>query len=167
MKVAQLFVRRHLMTTVVILGILLFGVAGYRRRSLIELGNTDFSIIVVSAVLPGASTEIMESSVTTPLEQQFLPLTGLDTMTSVNLVGSTEIALQFNPSRDIDTAAQDVQAAILRTLPQLPPGMPNPPSCRKSKRADLPVLDLLATIDKSVESVITQTGASARDSVQV
>ena len=97
---------------------------------------------------------------TTPLEQQFLPLTGLDTMTSVNLVGSTEIALQFNPSRDIDTAAQDVQAAILRALPQLPPDMPNPPSCRKSKRADLPVLDLLATIDKSVETVITQAGSS-------
>jgi hydrophobic/amphiphilic exporter-1 (mainly G- bacteria), HAE1 family len=166
MKVAQLSIRRHLMTTVVILGILLFGVAGYRRRSFIELGKTDFSIIVVSAVLPGASTEIMESSVTTPLEQQFLPLTGLDTMTSVNLVGSTEIALQFNPSRDIDTAAQDVQAAILRALPQLPPDMPNPPSCRKSKRADLPVLDLLATIDKSVETVIAQAGFPVKGSAQ-
>ena len=103
----------------------------------------------------------------TPLEQQFSTLAGLDTMTSLNAIGSTEIELQFSPSRNIDTAAQDVQAAILRTLPQLPPDMPNPPSCRKSKRADLPVLDLLATIDKSLESVITQASSSARDSVQL
>ena len=76
-------------------------------------------------------------------------------MTSLNAIGSTEIEFQFSPRRNIDTAAQDVQAAILRTLPQLPPDMPNPPSYRKSKHADLPVLDLLATIDKSLESVIT------------
>jgi hydrophobic/amphiphilic exporter-1 (mainly G- bacteria), HAE1 family len=166
MSVAELFIRRPFMTTFVVLGILLFGIAGYRRLSLIELGNTDSSIIIVSAVLPGASTEIMQSSVTTPLEQHFLPLAGLDTMTSLNAVGSTEIALQFDPARNIDTAAQDVQAAILRALPELPPDMPIPPSCRKSKRADLPVLDLLATIEKSVETVLAQGGSPVKGSAQ-
>jgi HAE1 family hydrophobic/amphiphilic exporter-1 len=135
------------------LGFLLFGIARYQSLGLIELGNTSFSIIMVSAILPGASAEIMESSVATPLEQQFTTLAGLDTMTSINAVGSTEIALQFNLSRNIDTAVQDVQAAILRSLPELPSDMPNPPSCRKSKRADLPVFDLLATIDKSLDKL--------------
>lgn len=168
MSVAKLSIRRPFITTVMILGILLFGVAGYRRLSLIQLRNPDFSIIIVSAVLPSASAEIMESSVATPLEQQFSTLAGLDTMTSLNAMGPTEIALQFNPSRNKYTAAaQDVQAAIVRTLPRLPPDMPNPPSCRKSNRADLPVLDLLATIDESMETIIAQARSSARDSVQV
>ena len=166
MSVATLSIRRPLTMTLVVLGILLFGVAGYRRLSLIEEGN-NFSIIIVSAVLPGASAEIMESSVATPLEQQFLTLAGLDTMTSLNAIGSTEIELQFSPSRNIDTAAQDVQATIIQTLPRLPPDMPTSPSCRKSKRADLPVLDLLATIDKSMETIIAQARSSAEDSVQL
>jgi hydrophobic/amphiphilic exporter-1 (mainly G- bacteria), HAE1 family len=166
MSVAILSIRRPLTTIFVVLGILLIGVAGYRRLSHIELGNS-FPIIIVSAALPGASAENMESSVATPLEQQFSTLAGLDTMTSLNAIGSTKIELQFSSNRNINTAAQDVQAAILRTLPQLPPDMPNPPSCRKSKRADLPVLDLLATIDKSLDSVITQASSSARDSAQL
>ena len=166
MSVATLSIRRPLTMTLVVLGILLFGVAGYRRLSLIEEGN-NLSIIIVSAVLPGASAETMESSVATPLEQQFSTLAGLDTMTSLNAIGSTEIALQFDPSRNIDTAAQDVQAMIIQTLPRLPPDMPNSPSCRKSKRADLPVLDLLATIDKSMETIIAQARSSAEDSVQL
>jgi hydrophobic/amphiphilic exporter-1 (mainly G- bacteria), HAE1 family len=160
MNIAKLSIRRSLMTTFVVLGILLFGVAGYRRLSLIEPGNTDFSIIIVSAVLPGASAEIMESSVATPLEQQFLTLAGLGTMTSLNAVGSTEIALQFDPSRNIDTAAQDVQAMIIRTLPRLPTDMPNPPSCRKFNRADLPILYLFSTVDKFVETAIDQSGSA-------
>ena len=165
MSVATLSIRRSLTMTLVVLGILLFGVAGYRRLSRIEPEH--FSIIIVSAVRPGVSAKIMESSVAIPLEQQFSTLTGLDTMTSLNAVGSTEIELQFSPSRNIDTAAQDVQVAILRTLPQLLPDMPHPPSCRKSKRADLPVFDLLATIDKSLENVITQTSSATRESIQL
>lgn len=165
MSVATLSIRQSLTMTLVVLGILLFGVAGYRRLSRIEPEH--FSIIIVSAVRPGISAKIMESSVAIPLEQQFSTLTGLDTMTSINAVGSTEIELQFSPSRNIDTAAQDVQVAILRTLPQLPPDMPHPPSCRQSKRADLPVFDLLATIDKSLENVITQTSSATRESIQL
>ena len=165
MSVATLSIRQSLTMTLVVLGILLFGVAGYQRLSRIEPEH--FSIIIVSAVRPGISAKIMESSVAIPLEQQFSTLTGLDTMTSINAVGSTEIELQFSPSRNIDTAAQDVQGAILRTLPQLPPDMPHPPSCRKSKRADLPVFDLLATIDKSLENVITQTSSATRESIQL
>jgi HAE1 family hydrophobic/amphiphilic exporter-1 len=81
-------------------------------------------------------------------------------------VGFTDIALEFNANRNIDTVAQDVQEAINRTLPQLPSGMPNPPSCRKLNHADLALLDLLSTIDKAVESVIAQTGSSFGDSSQ-
>ena len=165
MSVATLSIRRSLKMTLVVLGILLFGGAGYRRLSRIEPEH--FSIIIVSAVRPGISAKIMESSVAIPLEQQFSTLTGLDTMTSINAVGSTEIELQFSPSRNIDTAAQDVQVAILRTLPQLLPDMPHPPSCRKSKLADLPVFDLLATIDKSLENVITQASSATRESIQL
>ena len=93
-----------------------------------------------------------------------MTLAGLDGMTSVNDVGLTDIALEFNANRNIDTVAQDVQGAITRTLPQLPSGMPNPPSCRKLNRADLALLDLLLAIDKSVESVIAHTGSSFGDS---
>ena len=163
MSVATLSIRQSLTMTLVVLGILLFGVAGYRRFSRFEPEH--FSIIIVSAVRPGVSAKIMESSVAIPLEQQFSTLTGLDTMTSLNAVGSTEIELQFSPSRNIDTAAQDVQVAILRTLPQLPPDMPHPPSCRQSKRADLPVFDMVATIDNSLENVITQSSSAKSESI--
>src|SRR5580765_798085 len=102
MSVATLSIRRSLKMTLVVLGILLFGGAGYRRLSRIEPEH--FSIIIVSAVRRGVSANVMESSVAIPLEQQFSTLIGLDTMTSLNAVGSTEIELQFSPSRNIDTA---------------------------------------------------------------
>ena len=166
MNVAERFIRRPVVTIPVMLGILLLGVTGYLFLPAVKPRNLDSPTILVSANLPGASSEIMELSVATPLERQFVTLPGLDAMTSVNDAGSTEIALEFNTHRKIDTAAQDVQAAITRTLPQLPSGMPNPPSCRKLNRADLALLDLLSTIDKSVETVIAQAGSSVRDSSQ-
>jgi len=148
------------------LGILLLGVTSYLFLPAVKPRNLDSTTILVSANLPGASSEIMELSAATPLERQFVTLAGLDAMTSVNDAGSTEIALEFNANRKIDTAAQDVQAAITRTLRQLPSNMPHPPSCRKLNRADLALLDLLSTIDKSVETAIAQAGSSVRDSSQ-
>ena len=167
MNVGEQFIRRPVVTIVVMLVTLLLGVTSYLFfLRAVEPRNLDSPTILVFANLPGASAAIMEASVATPLERQFVTLAGLNAMTSINDVGFTDIALEFNTNRNIDTAAQDVQAAIIRTLPQFPAGMPKPPSCRKLNRADLALLDLLSTLDKSVESVIAQTGASFIDSSQ-
>jgi|SRR5215510_13536740 len=169
MNVAERFIRRPVVTILVMLGILLLGVTGYLFLLAVKPRNLDSPTILVYANLPGASAAIMESSVATPLERQFVTLAGLDAMTSVNDVAFTDIAREFNANRNIDTidtVAQDVHEAINRTLPQLPSGMPKPPSCRKLNRADLVLLDLLSTIDKSVKSVIAQTGSSFGDSSQ-
>jgi hydrophobic/amphiphilic exporter-1 (mainly G- bacteria), HAE1 family len=166
-NVAEQFIRRPVVTILVMLVTLLLGVTSYLFfLRAVEPRNLDSPAILVSANLPGASAAIMEASVATPLERQFVTLAGLNVMTSVNDVGFTEIALEFNTNRNIDTAAQDVQAAITRTLPQLPAGMSKPPSYHKLNRADLALLDLLSTIDKSVETVVAQTGSSVRDSSQ-
>ena len=166
MNVAERFIRRPVVTILMMWEFCYL--ASRATCSCLQLSRETWipQLVLVSANLPGASAAIMESSVATPLERQFVTLTGLEAMTSVNDVGFTDIALEFNPNRNIDTAAQDVQEAITRTLPQLPAGMPNPPSCQKLDRADLALLDFLSTIDKSVESVIAQTGSSSRDSSQ-
>src|SRR5262249_34672123 len=164
MNVAERFIRRPVVTILVMLGILLLGVTGYLFLPAVKPRNLDSPTILVYANLPGASAAIMGSSVATPSERQSVTLAGLDAMTSVNDVGFTDIALEFNANRNIDTVAQGVQEAINRALPQLPSSMP--PSCRKLNRANLVLLDLLSTIDKSVESVIAQTGSSFGDSSQ-
>jgi len=109
------------------MAILLFGVMGYRLLPVSDLPNVDFPTINVNAGLPGANPETMAAAVATPLEKQFSTIAGLDAMTSSSTQGGTSITLQFNLSRDIDAAAQDVQAAISKTLRQLPQGM-LPPS---------------------------------------
>src|SRR4029453_15823250 len=166
MNVAERFIPRPVWAIFLMLGILLLGVTGYLFLPAVKPRNLDSPTILVSANLPGANAAIMESSVATPLERQFVTMTGLEAMTSVNDVGFTDIALEFKPHRNIHTPAQDVQAAIPRSLPQLPAGMPNPPSCQKLNRADLALLDFLSTIEKSVKRVISQTGSSFRDSSQ-
>src|SRR5881628_403042 len=120
MNIAELFIRRPIMTALVMMAILLFGVFGYRLLPVSDLPNVDFPTISVSASLPGASPETMASSVATPLERQFSTIAGLDSMTSSSSLGSTSITLQFTLDRNIDAAAQDVQAAISKTLRQLP-----------------------------------------------
>src|SRR5436853_6210601 len=130
------------MTTLVMLAILLFGVLGYRSLPVSDLPNVDFPTLVVSASLPGANPDTMASSVALPLEKQFSTIAGLDQMTSSNGIGSTIITLQFNLSRDIDAASQDVQAAIAATGNQLSANMPSPPSYRKVNPADQPILYL-------------------------
>jgi HAE1 family hydrophobic/amphiphilic exporter-1 len=165
-NVAERFIRRPVATILVMLGILLLGVTGYLFLLAVKPRNLDSPTILVYANLPGASAAIMESSVATPLERQFVTLAGLDAMTSVNDVGFTDIALEFNANRNIDTVAQDVRRRSIVPCRQLPSSMPKPPSCRKLNRADLVLLDLLSTIDKSVESVIAQTGSSFGDSSQ-
>ena len=142
MSFAETFIRRPVMTTLLSLSILLFGIMAYRYLPVNNLPNVDFPTIVVEASLPGASPETMASSVATPLEKEFSTIAGLDSMSSTSEQSSTNITLQFNLSRNIDAAAQDVQAAITATLSQLPVGMPSPPTYRKVNPADQPVLYL-------------------------
>src|SRR5438874_5717363 len=147
MSISELFIKRPVMTTLVMLGILVFGLMSYRLLSVSNLPNVDFPTIQVNASLPGASPETMASAVATPLERQFSTIAGLDTMTSASFLGSTSITLQFNLSRNIDAAAQDVLSAIAAAARQLPPNMPSPPSYNKVNPADQPVFFLALTSD--------------------
>lgn len=142
MNIPELFIRRPVMTTLVMIGILLFGIMGYRLLPVSDLPTVDFPTISVIAELPGASPETMASAVATPLERQFSTIAGVDSMNSTNTLGTTRITLQFNLSRNIDAAAQDVQAMIAKAARQLPPDMPNPPSLQKVNPADFPVIFL-------------------------
>ncbi|MCX8027548.1 MAG: efflux RND transporter permease subunit, partial [Thermodesulfovibrionales bacterium] len=142
MNISEVFIKRQVMTTLVMLAIMLFGIIGYIKLPVSDLPNVDFPTILVTATLPGASPETMASAVAIPLERQFSTIAGLDSMSSINTLGNTQITLQFNLNRDIDAAAQDVQAMIARALRQLPNDMPSPPSYRKVNPADQPVLYL-------------------------
>jgi HAE1 family hydrophobic/amphiphilic exporter-1 len=144
--------------------ILLFGIMAYRLLPVSDLPNVDFPNIVVNATLPGASPETMASAVATPLERQFSTIAGLDNMTSVSALGSTQINLQFNLSRNIDAAAQDVQAMIAKAARLLPPDMPTPPTYQKVNPADQPIIYLalssptlpLASVDEYAETTMAQ-----------
>jgi len=142
MNIPELFIRRPVMTTLVMLGILLFGIMGYRLLPVSDLPTVDFPTILVIAEFPGTSPETMASAVAIPLERQFSTIAGLDSMNSTNTQGMTRITLQFSLNRNIDAAAQDVQAMIGKAARQLPTDMPNPPSYQKVNPADFPVLFL-------------------------
>jgi len=152
------------MTTLVMLAILLFGVMGYRELPVSDLPNVDFPTILVSAALPGATPDTMASAVAQPLERQFSTIAGLDSMTSSSSQGSTQITLQFNLTRNIDAAAQDVQAMIAKAAHDLPQDMPSPPSYQKVNPADQPVLYMslnsptlrLSDVDEYAETLIAQ-----------
>jgi len=162
-SISELFIRRPVATTLVMLAILLFGVMGYRLLPVSDLPNVDFPTISVNAGLPGGNPETMAAAVATPLEKQFSTIAGLDAMTSSSTQGNTSITLQFTLSRDIDAAAQDVQAAIAKTLRQLPQNM-LPPSYQKVNPADSPILFLavssptlsLSALDEYAETFLAQ-----------
>jgi hydrophobic/amphiphilic exporter-1 (mainly G- bacteria), HAE1 family len=164
MNISEIFIRRPVMTTLVMAGILIFGILGYRLMPVSDLPNVDFPTLLVSANLPGASPDEMASSVATPMERQFSTIEGLDSMTSSNGVGFTQITLQFNLSRNLDAAAQDVQSAITQAAPFLPQGMPTPPTYRKVNPADQPILFIaltsptlpLYTLDEYAETMMAQ-----------
>jgi HAE1 family hydrophobic/amphiphilic exporter-1 len=139
MNVSQPFIRRPVMTTLVMAAMLIFGVLGYRRLPVSDLPNVDFPTISVNASLPGASPETMASAVATPLEREFSTIAGIEVMTSTSSTGQTSIQLQFALDRDIDAAAQDVQAAIASAQNELPTDM-LPPRYRKQNPADSPIL---------------------------
>ncbi len=164
MNLSEIFIRRPVMTSLLMLAILGFGILGYRDLAVSDLPNVDFPTIQVSAGLPGASPETMASSVATPLEKQFTTIAGLDSMTSTSSLGNTEITLQFSLSRNINSAALDVQSAIAAAGSQLPPNMPFPPTFRKVNPADSSIFLLAVTsptlplydVDNYAENLIAE-----------
>jgi hydrophobic/amphiphilic exporter-1 (mainly G- bacteria), HAE1 family len=164
MNLSEIFIRRPVMTTLIMLAILLFGVMAYKFLPVSDLPNVDYPTLQVQASLPGASPETMAASVATPLERQFSTIAGVDSMTSTNTQGGTQIVLQFNLSRNLDAAAQDVQAAISQAQGQLPPDMPSPPTFRKVNPADQPILYMaiysdtlpLSTVNEYADTLMAQ-----------
>ena len=164
MSIPELFIKRPIMTTLVMAAILVFGIFAYRFLPVSDLPNVDFPTIQVNASLPGASPDTMASSVATPLEKQFSTIAGIDSMTSTNSLGQTSITIQFNLSRSLDGAALDVQSAITQAAGQLPPELPTPPSFRKVNPADQPILYLalssptlkLSQVDEAAETTMAQ-----------
>ena len=175
MKLSELFIERPIMTTLVMAAILVFGLFAYRLLPVSDLPNVDFPTILVSASLPGASPDTMASSVATPLEKQFSTIAGIDSMTSTNSLGLTNITIQFNLSRSLDGAALDVQAAITAAGGQLPPQMPTPPTFQKVNPADSPILYLalssptmkLSDVDEAAETTIAQNVSMVSGVAQV
>jgi len=163
MNVTTLFIKRPVMTTLVMIGILVFGIVAYRQLAVSDLPNVDFPTITVSATLPGTSPQTMAATVATPLEKEFSTIAGIDNMTSTSSLGQTQIVIQFALDRNIDAAAQDVQAAIAQTIRQLPQGI-IPPSYQKTNPADAPILTLaltsnevpLSTLDEFGETTLAQ-----------
>jgi HAE1 family hydrophobic/amphiphilic exporter-1 len=175
MSIAAIFIRRPIMTTLVMMAILLFGIIAYRSLAVSDLPNVDYPTIQVSASLPGANPDTMASAIATPLEKQFSTIAGIDSMTSSSSLGSTQVTLQFDLSRNIDGAAQDVQAAIARAAPQLPPNMPTPPTYTKVNPADQPILYLamgsktlpLYVVDQYAETLMGQRISMVKGVAQV
>jgi hydrophobe/amphiphile efflux-1 (HAE1) family protein len=142
MNISEPFIRRPVATSLLMVGFVLMGALGYYLLPISALPPVDFPTIQVTAQFPGASPEVMASSVTTPLERQFGQISGLAMMTSVSSLGNMSITLQFNLDRDIDAAGQDVQAAVNAANGVLPKTMPNPPTFSKVNPADTPILTL-------------------------
>jgi HAE1 family hydrophobic/amphiphilic exporter-1 len=141
-NLSRIFIERPVMTALLSLAILLFGVVAFRVLPVAALPSVDYPTIQVNAELAGASPETMASSVATPLERQFSTIAGIKAMNSVNSLGGTQITVQFDLSRNIDAAAQDIQAAISAAGGNLPPTMPRPPTYQKANPAEQPVLYL-------------------------
>ena len=164
MNIAELFIKRPVMTTLVMMAILLFGWIGYVLLPVSDLPNVDFPTIVVSAGLPGASPTTMSTAVAMPLEREFSTIAGVDSMTSVSSRGSTTITLQFSLTRSIDAAALDVQTMIAKAGHDLPRDLPAPPSLRKVNPADQPVLYLslssstlrLSQVNEYADTILAQ-----------
>ena len=164
MNMSELFIRRPVTTTLVMVGILIFGIMGYKSLPVSDLPTVDFPTITVNANLAGASAETMASSVATPLEKNFSTIAGLDSMSSSSTLGRTQITLQFILSRNIDSAAQDVQAMIARTARDLPPSMTTPPSYRKVNPANNSIMLFaltsetlpLSSVDEYAQTILAQ-----------
>ncbi len=175
MNICELFVRRPVMTVLVMAGILIFGIGAYRLLPVNALPNVDFPTIQVQASLPGATPETMASAVATVLEKQFSTIAGIDSMTSQSTDGATTITLTFSLDRSIDAAAQDVQSAIATAAKQLPSTLASPPTMRKVNPADAPIMNIvltsdtmpLSTVDEYAETSLAQQISTVSGVAQV
>jgi hydrophobic/amphiphilic exporter-1 (mainly G- bacteria), HAE1 family len=164
MSISAPFIHRPIATSLLMGGIFLIGLVVYPLLPVAPLPQVDFPTIQVSASLPGASPETMASSVAAPLEYQFAEIPGLSQMTSTNILGNSQITLQFDLNRNIDAAAQDVQTGIDAAGGQLPKNLPTPPTYRKVNPADQPILILsvhsdvlpVTTVDDFAENILAQ-----------
>jgi multidrug efflux pump len=163
-SISEPFIRRPVATALLTVGLMLAGMVGYRQLPVAALPQVDYPTIVVATLLPGASAETMASAVTTPLERQFGQMPSLTQMTSVSSFASSQVTLQFNLDRSIDSAEQDVQAAINAASNLLPRTLPSPPTYSKSNPADTPILTLSVTsdvlpldqVDDAADSILAQ-----------
>jgi HAE1 family hydrophobic/amphiphilic exporter-1 len=175
MNISRRFIEYPVMTTLVMAALIIFGVVGYMALPVSELPNVDFPTIQVSANLAGADPETMASAVASPLENVFSTVPGIDSMTSSSSQGRTNITLQFKLDRNIDAAAQDVQAAISSAMRRLPKTMLNPPTFRKVNPADSPILYLaltsktlpLTVVDQYAETLLARQLSSLDGVAQV
>ena len=149
MSLPELCIRRPVMTSLLMLSFIVFGLFGYRQLPVSALPRVDFPTISVNATLPGASPDTMASSVAGPLERAFATIPGINMMTSSSALGTTNIVMQFDLDRNIDGAALDVQSNISATLRKLPPQLPAPPSFQKINPADSPIL-FIALVSKTL-----------------
>ena len=133
----ELFIRRPVMTTLLMLGIVIFGLMAYQLLPVSDLPNVDLPTVLVTATVPGASPETMASAVATPLERQFTTIAGVTSITSTSALGLTQITVQFTLDRNIDAAAQDIGAAVTQAQKLLPPQMPAPPPMKMSVNAPM------------------------------
>jgi HAE1 family hydrophobic/amphiphilic exporter-1 len=164
MSVAEIFIKRPIMTTLVMVAILVFGMMSYRSLPVNDLPNVDFPTIAVNVQLPGASPETMASAIAMPLEKQFSTIAGLDQMVSTNILGVSQITLTFSLDRNLDAAAQDVNSMISKAARDLPQNLPYPPSYQKVNPADQPILYLalysqtmrLSDVDEYAETMMAQ-----------
>src|SRR5437016_2117725 len=164
MNISSTFIERPIATSLLMAAIALFGTVAYRTLPVSDLPNVDLPTLLVTAALPGASPETMAAAVATPLENNFSMIAGLESMTSINSLGNTNITLEFDLSRNLDGAAVDVQAAITQSARLLPAGMPTPPTFTKVNPADQPILYLaltseslpLWTLDEYAETRVAQ-----------
>jgi hydrophobic/amphiphilic exporter-1 (mainly G- bacteria), HAE1 family len=164
MSISAPFIRRPVATSLLMAGILLVGIVAFPMLPVAPLPQVDFPTIQVSANLPGASPETMASAVATPIEYQIMAIPGVTQLTSQSVLGSTSITVQFDLNRNIDAAAQDVQAAIDAAAGQLPKDLPAPPSYRKTNPADSPIMMFavhsdtlpITTVDDYAENILVQ-----------
>ncbi len=156
MNLSRIFIERPIMTALVMFAIALFGIVGYRALPVAALPSVDYPTIQVSASLPGADPETMASAVATPLERQFSTIAGIDSMSSTNSQGSTNITVQFELERNIDAAAQDIQAAIAAAQGLLPPDLPRPPTYQKVNPAEQPIMYLALSSDTLPPSTVDE-----------
>ncbi|HEY1751540.1 MAG TPA: efflux RND transporter permease subunit [Caulobacteraceae bacterium] len=164
MNISAPFIRRPIATSLIAAAFLVFGIVGFLNLPVAALPEVDFPTISVSANLPGASPETVASNIAQPLERQFAQIPGVTEMTSVSSLGSTRITVQFELSRNIDSAEEDIQTAINAASGQLPTNLPSAPTVRKVNPADAPVMIIgltsqtlpLATVDDYAENILSQ-----------